>query len=330
MTTSTKRGEMDESATLKIVVGGETVEVPVAITVTFAPTSFPPRIWADMARTLAADTRGARPPSRAYLAWDEARKLAQRAELREQDERAREFQERVGAAEAKARHAHRNQRYGRLHYTSHLADVVQVLLDAGETDPHIIAAGWLHDAIEDTGMLYAEIAADFGAQTANMVWAVTGEGKGRVEHARTAYRKIVELGPRAALLKLSDRIANGEACARGPNASPKLFRMYLGEHRKFVRMLGRARLGSNHPLLARLRRAFNVPTPIEAAHALLKVEKGVPEMSGEQARRVHDKCNVLLTKLRCGKRRWSARLLRVSLRSLRAKAAERMRETGMG
>lgn len=72
------------------------------------------------------------------------------------------------------------------------------------------AAGWLHDALEDTQLTYGALSNQLGKRVADLVWAVTGEGSDRKERNGSIYRKIMQ-NPEAATLKLADRIANVEA-----------------------------------------------------------------------------------------------------------------------
>ena len=115
-------------------------------------------------------------------------------------------------AQGYARSAHKDQRYGLHPYNTHLEDVRRVLRDFGHGGALGIAA-WLHDVVEDTDVTIDSIEASFGTPVAELVWAVTGVGSHRKERNQDAYRKILRR-PRATILKLADRIANVEACAK--------------------------------------------------------------------------------------------------------------------
>lgn len=120
-------------------------------------------------------------------------------------------------AEAVARHWHGRQRYGngRPYPDEHLAFVVQVLRDCGfGDDEDLIAAGWLHDILEDTDFSSPEFLRIFGREVFVLVDACSGFGKNRAERNARIYRLIQET-PRAAIVKLADRIANVEASAPG-------------------------------------------------------------------------------------------------------------------
>lgn len=132
----------------------------------------------------------------------------------------------VERAETFARLAHGDQRYGEFAYAIHLRAVVTVLQRFGVDDPVILAAGWLHDVLEDTQRTPEDLRLFFGEDVTAIVEALTEpkEGNRAARHAAT-YPKI-RAHPWARLVKLADRIANVEA--GGP-----LVTMYLKEHAAF-------------------------------------------------------------------------------------------------
>lgn len=91
-----------------------------------------------------------------------------------------------------------------------------------------LCAGWLHDVGEDTSTTLDEIERSFGSEVARLVDAVSGGGD-RAKHLASIYKKIAA-HPDAAVLKLADRIANVEACARGDKHAER----YAGEHDGFA------------------------------------------------------------------------------------------------
>ena len=121
--------------------------------------------------------------------------------------------------------AHGDQRYGDRPYVEHLFAVVTVLESFGFSDDYV-AAGWLHDVVEDTEFTEADIAAAFGERVANLVSAVSGGGD-RESHVASIYEKIAAY-PDAAVVKLADRIANVEACEPGDKHSVRYAREHLG------------------------------------------------------------------------------------------------------
>ncbi|HEU0120951.1 MAG TPA: HD domain-containing protein [Bryobacteraceae bacterium] len=109
---------------------------------------------------------------------------------------------------ARAHWRHRRKDVDRTPYINHLAHVARLLADAG-CDANLIAAGYLHDAIEDVRVSYETLAAEFGADIADLVKAVTDNKALRWRKRKQA--QIDDAGaatPRVAALKLADKISN--------------------------------------------------------------------------------------------------------------------------
>lgn len=100
------------------------------------------------------------------------------------------------------------------------------------------SACWLHDAIEDARVTYADINRQFGVDVADMVYAVTNEkGKNRRERESEVYFAGIRNTPQATFVKLCDRIANIEYSRMTAwNDSGKL-EMYRKEHSNFKAQL---------------------------------------------------------------------------------------------
>ncbi len=143
----------------------------------------------------------------------------------------------IERARALALAAHGDQRYGQEPYRVHLEHVEAVV----RRYPHsaaMCAAAWLHDAVEDTPLTLAEVAAAVGGEVAAMVAAVTDEpGATRAERKPRTLAKLSHASPEARALKLADRIANLESAHRDGRAD--LVAMYRGEHPAFRRALAR-------------------------------------------------------------------------------------------
>ena len=144
-----------------------------------------------------------------------------------------------------ARQAHGDQMYGGEPYIKHLDDVVAILREYGVNDEDTIAAGYLHDTLEDTPLGFGEMARLFGLQVAGMVELVTDvHGPNRKTRKQFTLAKIKRhvrdhLGGErgygdwvkgAALVKLADRIANVRA-SRATNQ--RLWLMYRKEQSSF-------------------------------------------------------------------------------------------------
>lgn len=133
--------------------------------------------------------------------------------------------------------AHGEQKYGQHSYIKHLEDTAQVFTELVPTsDPLFWAldtAALLHDVLEDTKVQHSDIRGSFGADMADVIRALAGEGKNRKERFDSVRIKILNLGDLAEFaicIKLADRIANVENCWQ--TRSPLLF-MYKREYSDF-------------------------------------------------------------------------------------------------
>jgi guanosine-3',5'-bis(diphosphate) 3'-pyrophosphohydrolase len=116
------------------------------------------------------------------------------------------------AAELAARRHSGMQRKGRGDepYINHLAEVANLLSVATEgTDAELVAAGWLHDTIEDTETTHGELAQHFGLRVAALVQEVTDDMSLEKSERR---RRQIEDAPRKSagskLIKIADKISN--------------------------------------------------------------------------------------------------------------------------
>lgn len=125
---------------------------------------------------------------------------------------------------------HGDQRYGDFPYSAHLDQVVAVLGEFGYTDEVDLAAGYLHDVLEDTDLPYHDIVESFGNEVALIVVASTGIGKNRKERTTSILEKLKGY-PRAAPVKAADRIANMRSSR---DTRPDLYRMYQRELKAFI------------------------------------------------------------------------------------------------
>jgi len=116
------------------------------------------------------------------------------------------------AADFAARRHSGQQRKGRGSepYVNHLAEVANLLSIAADgTDAELVAAGWLHDAIEDTATAHEELAQKFGDRVAALVVEVTDDMTLPKQERRQ--KQIVDAprkSPGAKLIKIADKISN--------------------------------------------------------------------------------------------------------------------------
>ncbi|MBH0774909.1 HD domain-containing protein [Nocardia bovistercoris] len=135
--------------------------------------------------------------------------------------------ERVTAALELAAELHRDDRYGREPYLSHLLRVaIRIVSHYEVRDPDLVVAGLLHDAVEDhpeeladgrdgdarTAAL-AALADRFGTRVADIVAAVTNPtpdpGRDKHEQYRDHVATNLDRSPLARIVKLSDFTDNG-------------------------------------------------------------------------------------------------------------------------
>lgn len=124
----------------------------------------------------------------------------------------------------------RQQMYGVLPYTHHLAAVEQLMRDYNVTDEDLLVAAWLHDLVEDCEVKLKWVRETFGERVAAMVDAVTDEpGPNRKARKLATYEKTRTIDG-GVVLKLFDRLAN-------VRAGGALVGMYRKEHESFKRAL---------------------------------------------------------------------------------------------
>jgi (p)ppGpp synthase/HD superfamily hydrolase len=95
-------------------------------------------------------------------------------------------------------------------YVNHLAEVANILAGVtGGGDAELVAAGWLHDTVEDTGATRQELADKFGTRVAALVVEVTDDMS--LSKAERRQRQIADAphkSPGAKLIKIADKISN--------------------------------------------------------------------------------------------------------------------------
>lgn len=119
-----------------------------------------------------------------------------------------------------AREAHQGQkRKSGEEYFIHCIEVAKILIDL-HLDPQTIAAGLLHDVVEDTGVAISDIREAFGNEIANLVNGVTkiehlplgdtSERERDIEEAEFLRKTLLAMNEdvRVILIKLADRLHN--------------------------------------------------------------------------------------------------------------------------
>jgi len=95
-------------------------------------------------------------------------------------------------------------------YINHLAEVANLLATATDgTDAELVAAGWLHDTIEDTETTREELAQKFSKRVAALVVEVTDDMTLPKDQRRQ--QQIIDAPKKssgAKLIKIADKISN--------------------------------------------------------------------------------------------------------------------------
>jgi len=116
------------------------------------------------------------------------------------------------AAELAARRHLGQQRKGRGNepYINHLAEVANLLAAATDgADAELVAAGWLHDTIEDTETTREELAAKFSERVASLVVEVTDDmNLPKAPRRQKQIEDAPHKSPGAKLIKIADKISN--------------------------------------------------------------------------------------------------------------------------
>lgn len=117
---------------------------------------------------------------------------------------------RIRQAKNFAEKKHDGQKYGVRPFMFHLGNVVRILQEY-DAPPELLAAGWLHDIVEDCDVTILDVMKlfgepiSFGFRVAEPVLAVTNvDGKPNW--------KLLARTPGAVMLKLADRTTNSEQC----------------------------------------------------------------------------------------------------------------------
>lgn len=116
-------------------------------------------------------------------------------------------------------------------YWVHPQEVASIVSTVEHTDA-MLAAAWLHDVVEDTGVTLETIRAEFGAEVAELVGWLTDVS--RPEHGNRAMRKAIDRAhtaqaPAAAqTVKLADLISNSKSILQFDKEFAKV---YLQEKR---------------------------------------------------------------------------------------------------
>ena len=146
-------------------------------------------------------------------------------------EKARVFATAAHAAVAQLR------KYTNEPYIVHPAEVVSIVKSVPHTDA-MLAAAWLHDTVEDTGVTIEIVRAEFGEEVAELVGWLTDVS--RPEQGNRSTRKAIDrahtaMAPaEAQTIKLADLISN---CRSIKEHDEKFAKIYFEEKRLLLEVL---------------------------------------------------------------------------------------------
>jgi (p)ppGpp synthase/HD superfamily hydrolase len=103
-------------------------------------------------------------------------------------------------------------------YVNHLTEVALLLAEAtGGRDGQLIAAGLLHDVVEDTEVTHDDVSARFGPAIAGLVAEVTDDKDlPKTERKQLQVATVRAKSVRARMIKLADKISNLRALTVSP------------------------------------------------------------------------------------------------------------------
>jgi guanosine-3',5'-bis(diphosphate) 3'-pyrophosphohydrolase len=95
-------------------------------------------------------------------------------------------------------------------YINHLAEVANLLAVATDgADPELVAAGWLHDAVEDTDTTREELATKFSERVASLVVEVTDDmSLPKPQRRQNQIEDAPHKSLGAKMIKIADKISN--------------------------------------------------------------------------------------------------------------------------
>jgi guanosine-3',5'-bis(diphosphate) 3'-pyrophosphohydrolase len=109
-------------------------------------------------------------------------------------------------------------------YINHLAEVASILAEVTDgADAELVAAGWLHDTVEDELASLVELTAEFGDRIAALVDEVTDDmSLAQAQRRQKQVEDAPHKSPGAKLIKIADKISNVRARIHtDPNAEQR-------------------------------------------------------------------------------------------------------------
>lgn len=153
-------------------------------------------------------------------------------------------------------HEGQTRKYSGQPYFSH-PELVANILKYMTTDEDLIAAAYLHDVLEDTGVSLQELQRRFGERVAGLVWELTSDSEQIQIMGKAAYlaNKMNLMSDEAFLIKLADRLDN----LHDLSAADEEFRnRYLHQTREILHSLNRNLTPEQEYLLSKIQAILDV------------------------------------------------------------------------
>lgn len=123
-------------------------------------------------------------------------------------------------------------------YIVHPAEVARIVASVPGSTPDMVAAAWLHDVVEDTGVTFTDIHMNFGIDIATLVGWLTDVSQphdGNRAHRKAIDREHTSRAPAEAMtIKLADLISNSKSIMEH---DPAFAKTYLEEKRLLLEVL---------------------------------------------------------------------------------------------
>lgn len=151
-------------------------------------------------------------------------------------------------------------------YLTHPVAVARILLDEwGVTDPQVLSAALLHDAVEDSALTFAQVEAALGKPVRDLVDVLTkpkADAEAKPARDKAYFERLAAAPPEAALIKAADRVSNLRDLLRARWPEEKK-RGYVAEALEQILPVVRAR-GLEQPAEALQAQALRTQLALEA------------------------------------------------------------------
>jgi (p)ppGpp synthase/HD superfamily hydrolase len=139
-------------------------------------------------------------------------------------------------------HQHQRRKYTHNPYFEHLAEVAGMVASVADLSkfhaPSDIAIAWLHDCMEDCGILHVTLLDKFGARIADSIQDLSDLERGNREtRKRLSRERLAECSAYIQTIKVADLISNTGSIVYH---DPEFAKVYLEEKRLLLDVLTKA------------------------------------------------------------------------------------------